>query len=110
VLPEVTSSEITSPDVTRSDVTESDVSHVIGGDVTRSDVIFPRFFLIRVVVQNVPLLFVIRFKASDYSFGIFWSLCCFSFDLRLLIIPLVSFGHCVVVIRFTASDYSFSIL
>jgi hypothetical protein len=77
VLPEVTSSEITSPDVTRSDVTESDVSHVIGGDVTRSDVIFPRFFLIRVVVQNVPLLFVIRFKASDYSFGSFWSLCCF---------------------------------
>jgi hypothetical protein len=26
----------------------------------------------------------------------FWSLCCLSFDLRLLIIPLVSFGHCVV--------------
>ena len=28
------------------------------------------FFLTIVVVQNVPLLFVIRFTASDYSFGI----------------------------------------
>jgi hypothetical protein len=51
---------------------------------------FPAFCLTIVVVQNVPLLFVIRFTASDYSFGIFWSLCCLSFDLRLLIIPLVS--------------------
>jgi hypothetical protein len=42
------------------------------------------------VVQNVPLLFIIRFTVSDYSFGIFWSLCCLSFDLWLLIIPLVS--------------------
>jgi hypothetical protein len=50
---------------------------------------FPRFFLTIVVVQNIPLLFVIRFTASDYSFGIFWSLCCLSFDWRLLIIPLV---------------------
>ena len=31
-----------------------------GSDVTGSDVIFPRFFLTIVVVQNVPLLFVIR--------------------------------------------------
>jgi hypothetical protein len=61
-----------------------------GSDVTVSDVIFPRFFLTIVVVQNVPLLFVIRFTASDYSFGIFWSLCCLSFDWRLPIIPLVS--------------------
>ena len=72
-------------DVAGSDVTGSDVSHVTG-----SDVIFPRFFLTRVVVHNVPLLFFIRFTVSDYSFGIFWSLYCLSFDLRLLIIPLES--------------------
>jgi hypothetical protein len=66
-------------------ITGSDVSHVTG-----SDVISPRFFLTIVVVQNVPLLFIIRFTVSDYSFGIIWSLCCLSFDLRLLIIRLVS--------------------
>jgi hypothetical protein len=59
-------------------------------NVTGSDVISPRFFLTIVVVQNIPLLFIIRFTISDYSFGIFWSLCCLSFDLWLLIIPLVS--------------------
>jgi hypothetical protein len=58
---------VTGRDVTGSDVTGSDVTRI---DVTGSDVIFPRFFLTRVVVQNVPLLFVIRFTASDYSFGI----------------------------------------
>jgi hypothetical protein len=62
------------------DMTGSDVIHAKGNDVTGSDVIFPRFFLTRVVVQNVPLLFVIRFTASDYSFGIFRSLYCLSFD------------------------------
>jgi hypothetical protein len=73
----------------------------------------------------VIVLSVLRFTASDYTFGIFWSLCCLSFDLRLLTTPLVSFGHCIVcpsiygfwlhhwyllvivlsVLRFTASDY-----
>jgi hypothetical protein len=44
----------------------------------------------------VIVLSVLRFTASGYPFGIFWSLCCLSFDLRLLITPLVSFGHCLV--------------
>jgi hypothetical protein len=36
-------------------------------------------------------------KAENRPFGIFWSLCWPSFfDLRLLMTPLVSFGHCVV--------------
>jgi hypothetical protein len=36
-------------------------------------------------------------QKSYYTFGILWSLCCLSFfDLRLLITPLVSCGHCVV--------------
>jgi hypothetical protein len=34
---------------------------------------------------------------SDYPFGIFWPLFCLLFyDIRILITPLVSFGHCVV--------------
>ena len=39
----------------------------------------------------------LRFTDSDYTFGIFWPLCCLTFfDLQILITPLVSFGHCVV--------------
>jgi hypothetical protein len=75
-------------------------------------------------------LSVLWFTASDYSFGILWSLSCLSFDLRFLITPLVSFGHGVVcpgicgfwlllwylvvielsVLWFTASGYSFDVL
>ena len=78
----------------------------------------------------VIVLSVLWFTASDYSFGVFWSLCCLSCDLRLLVTPMVSCGHCVVcpviygfwlllwcllvivlsVLWFTASDYSFGIL
>jgi hypothetical protein len=77
----------------------------------------------------VIVVSVLRFTASDYSFGVFWSLCCLSFDLRLLVTPVVYCGHCVVcpliygfwlllwcllvivlsVLRFTASDYSFCV-
>jgi hypothetical protein len=40
---------------------------------------------------------LLRYTDSDYPLGIFWPLCCqFFFDIRILIIPLVSFGHCVV--------------
>ena len=84
---------------------------------------------ILVIVLSVPPLFT----ASDYSFGIFWSLYCPYFVyLRLLITPLVYFGHCIVrtssiygfwlllwyilvivlsvLPLFTASDYSFGII
>jgi hypothetical protein len=69
-----------------------------------------------------------RIKNSTFSF---WPLCClFFFDLRFLITPLISFGHCVVcssiyvfwlplwyivaivlsvLLRFTDSDYPFGI-
>ena len=77
----------------------------------------------------VIMLFVLRFTYSDYLFGIFWSLCCLSFNLQLLITSLVSFGHYVVcpliysfwlplwyllvimlfVLWFTDSDYLFGI-
>ena len=83
----------------------------------------PLWYLLAIV------LYVLWFTSSDYPFGIFWPLCCMSYDLRLLITPLVSFGHCVVcpmiyvfwlplwyllaivlyVLRFTVSDYPFGI-
>jgi hypothetical protein len=57
----------------------------------------------------VIVLSVLRlFTASDYSFGIFWSLYCRYFlYLRLLITPLVYFGHCIVR---TSSIYGFWLL
>ena len=77
----------------------------------------------------VIVLSILWFTASGYSCGVLWSLCCLSFDLRLLVTPLVSFSHCVVcpsiygfwlllwcllvivlsVLWFTASDYSFGV-
>jgi hypothetical protein len=67
--------------------------------------------------------------AYDYPFVIFWSLYCLSFDLGLLITPLLSFGHCIAcppycfwlplcyilaivlsVLRFRAFDYPFVVL
>ena len=77
----------------------------------------------------VITLSVLHFTAPHYSFGIFWSLHCLSFTLRLLITPLVSFGHYIVcpslygsslllwyllvitlsVLHFTAPHYSFGI-
>ena len=46
----------------------------------------------------VFVLSILRlFTASDYSFGIFWSFYCPYFVyLRLMITPLVYFGHCIV--------------
>jgi hypothetical protein len=45
------------------------------------------------IISSVLLWFV----PSDYPFGIFWPLYRLSyFDLCLLIIPSVSFGHCIV--------------
>jgi hypothetical protein len=76
------------------------------------------------------VLYILRFTASEYPFGILWPLCCISFGLRLLNTPLVSCGHCVVypsvygfwiplwyhvaialyILRFTASHCPFGIL
>jgi hypothetical protein len=52
----------------------------------------PRWYLVPIVLSVL-----IRFAASYYPIGILSPLCClFLFDLRLLITPLVSCGHCVV--------------
>jgi hypothetical protein len=59
---------------------------------------------ILVIVLSVRRLFT----ASDYFFGIFWSLYCPYFVyLRILITPLVYFGHCIVC---TSSIYCFWLL
>ena len=88
----------------------------------------PLWYLVAVVLSVLP-----RFTTSDYPFGILWPLYFLSFlDLRLLIIPFVSCGHCIVFLssiydfwlplwylvavvlsvlpRFTTSDYPFGIL
>ena len=74
---------------------------------------------------------LLRFTNSGYLFGICWPLCCLSssiyifwlslwyllaivlsvfFDLQILVISLVSVGHCVVcLLRFTYSGYLFCI-
>ena len=90
------------------------------------------FWLLLWYILIIALSVLRLFTASDYSFCIFWSLYCLYFVyLRLLITPLVSFGHCIVrtssiygfwlslwyllvivlsVLRlFTASDYFFGI-
>ena len=90
------------------------------------------FSLLLWYLLAIVLSVLLRFTASHYFFGIFWSLYCLSFyALRLLITPLVSFGHCIVcpstlygfslliwyllaivlsvLLRFTASHYSFGI-
>jgi hypothetical protein len=52
----------------------------------------PLWYLLVIVLSVLLWL-----TASDYPFGIFWSLCCLSFfDWQLLITPLVSCDHCVV--------------
>ena len=52
----------------------------------------PLWYLLTIVLSVL-----LRYTDSDYLFGIFWPLCClFFFDIRILITPLVSFGHCVV--------------
>ena len=98
------------------------------------------FVLFRLVIVSSVLRFttygypivssVLRFTTYGYPFGILQSLCRLSLDLRLMVIPLVSCGHCVVcpqiydlwlplwylvvivssVLRFTTYGYSFGIL
>ena len=67
---------------------------------------FPFWYLLAIVLSVFHW-----FTASDFPFGIFWSLYCLSFiDLRLLISPLVSFGHCIVCLSLIyASDFPFGI-
>jgi hypothetical protein len=45
----------------------------------------------------IVLSVLLRYTDSDYPYGVFWPLCClFFFVIRILITPLIYFGHCVV--------------
>ena len=45
----------------------------------------------------IVLSVLLRYTDYDCPLGNFWSLCCLSFfDIRIMIAPWVSFGHCVV--------------
>ena len=68
-----------------------------------NDFWLPLWYYVVIVLSVLP-----RFTISDYPFGVLWPLYCLSLlDLRLLITPLVSFGHCIVC---PASIYDFWLL
>ena len=53
-----------------------------------------RFWLHLWYLLAIVLSVLLWFRDSDYPLGIFWPLCClFFYGLRILITPLVSFGH-----------------
>jgi hypothetical protein len=54
----------------------------------------PLWYLLAIVLSVL-----LQYTDSDYPFGIFWSLCCLSFNILILITPLVSVGHSKGVIR-----------
>ena len=55
-----------------------------------------RFWLHPWCLSAIVLSVLLWFRDCDYPLGIFWPLCClFSYELWILITPLVSFGHCV---------------
>jgi hypothetical protein len=47
-------------------------------------------------ILAIVLFVLLRLTDSDYSYDIYWPLYCLSFDLRILITPMVSIGHCIV--------------
>ena len=55
-----------------------------------------RFWLHLWYLLVIVLSVLLWYTDSDYTYGIFWSLCCLFFDIQILITPMVSFGHCVV--------------
>ena len=58
-----------------------------------------------IFLLGIVLSVLLQCTASDYPFGILWTLyCLFSFDVQLLITPLVSCGHCIL---WAFSVYSF---
>ena len=64
---------------------------------------WPLWYLLAIVLS------VLWFTASDYLFGIFWPLCCLSFDLRFWLPLWYLLAIMLSVLRFTASDYLFGI-
>jgi hypothetical protein len=50
----------------------------------------PLWYLLAIVLS------VLQFTVSGYPYGIFWPLYCLSFNIRFLVTPMVSFGHCII--------------
>ena len=100
-------------------------------------IVFPSsnygFWLPLWYLVDIVLSVILRITASGYPFGILWTLyCLLFFELRLLVTPLISCGHCIVcyssnygfrlplwylvdivlsvILRITASGYPFDIL
>ena len=91
----------------------------------------PLWYLLVIVFSDIQILIaplvsfghcVVSYTDSDCPFGIFWSLCCLIYgfwlplwyllvivlsNIRIMIAPLVSFGHCVF--WYTDSDCPFGI-
>jgi hypothetical protein len=68
----------------------------VGHCVVCSSMIYG-FWLPLWYLLTIVLSVLLWYTDSDYPFGIFWPLFCLLFyDIRILITPLVSFGHCVV--------------
>ena len=64
-----------------------------------------RFWLHPWYLLAILLSVLLWYTDSDYPLGIFWPLgCLFFYDIQILLIPLVSFGHCVV---FSSMIYRF---
>ena len=92
---------------------------------------FPLWYLLVIVLSDIQILItplvsfghcVVWYTDSDFPFAIVWSLCCLIYrfwfplwyllvivlsDIQILIVPFVSFGHCVV--WYTDSDCPFAI-
>ena len=64
----------------------------------------PLWYLVAIVLS------VLLFTASDYHFGVLWSLYYLTFYLRLLITTLVSCGHCIICPSIYAFDDHFGVL
>jgi hypothetical protein len=59
------------------------------------------FWILATIEMNTNLIFIFSYgywcpPRFPYPFGILWPLYCLSYDLRILIAPLVSCGHCIV--------------
>ena len=64
-----------------------------------------RFWLHPWYLLAILLSVLLLYTDSDYPLGMFWPLCClFFYDIQILLIALVSFGHCVV---FSSMIYRF---
>ena len=104
----------------------------VGHCIDCSSLIY-RFWLCLWYHLTIVLTILLWYTASGYAFGIFWPLYWLSFfDIRLMVMPLVSFGHCIdcpsliygfwlclwylltivltVLLWYTASGYAFGIL